>query len=146
MWKKEDFEGKLTSLYTSNIMQTLANDGGGLHLSGWLRNLYEEYCFGSWNRKIPDPASLDDQKMLGSHMGETHCMFHKQHPKFGQFILETGDNYNINHFCFFDYSILEVLFEALDNYPNVNLPYIPTYYASPEDRYDYEWFANKGLV
>ena len=146
MWKKEDFKGKLTSFYTSNIMQTLASDGGGLHLSGWLANLYNEYCFGPWNKKLPDPVDLQDQQMLGSYKGEEHCVYHKRHPKFGPSIVETGATGVLNSFSFFDYAMLQPLFDALDKYPAVDLPYVPTYYAKPEDRLDYNWFVERGLI
>ena len=118
-----------------NILQrVLDGQTPELHFEGILC-LYEKYRFGDWNRKIPKPESFCDKAYL-LEADNSYCLFHQVHKKFGRHILECADSNNYLSFVFFDYSILQSAFASLDN--KEQLPYIPTYYAFPEDRYDYQ--------
>ncbi|MFC4672015.1 hypothetical protein ACFO5X_25935 [Seohaeicola nanhaiensis] len=101
----------------------------------WISLLYKRYRLGDWGNCIPDPGALADKTYLGwDH--EAYCLFHARHSRFGQNIIECAQPYLEKAFVFFDYGILEPAFDALN--AGEELPYVPTYYAHPHDRYDYQ--------
>ena len=115
-------------------LNTETSDG---FLSHCLAFLYRVYRVGKWEGKLPEVSSLNDQQLLWGE-NYTYAIFHKNHKKFGNAVVEAVLCFHKNKFVFFDYSVLAPLFDALDN--DKPLPCVPTYYALPEDRHDYdEW-------
>lgn len=128
-------------LIISNAIQSLVERSvstGGVYLTAWLTIFYREYSIGSWNKKIPDPDSLEDEGIL-LWDEEEWCIFHRDHPKFGTNIIEAINPHILENFVFFDYACLSDAFDVFDR--GKGGLYIPTYYAQVEDRYDYENFV-----
>jgi len=122
---------------TCRILATIS-DGNplGYHWF-WVSMLYKKYRLGDWNNSIPDPASIPDKTYLMWH-DEAYCLFHKEHKKFGNYIIEGAHPYAENVFVFFDFFSLKPSFDALNKGGATQVPYIPTYYAHPHDRHDFQ--------
>ncbi|WP_150523950.1 hypothetical protein [Roseibium sediminis] len=108
---------------------------------GFIAELYRKYRLGDWEGRLPAPIALADKTYL-MWKDEAYCLFHSRHEKFGEHIIECAHPYSKNAFVFFDYSILGTSFAALNKGGGEQLPYIPTYYAHPHDRYDYKTGAH----
>jgi len=134
---EEDWKEYVCEKLTNSILATvLDGQSPDLHF-GWISLLYKKYRLGDWRNEIPDPSSIPDKTYL-MWDNESYCLFHSRHEKFGDHILECAHPYSENVFVFFDYASLELAFKALDLGGAEQLPYIPTYYAHPHDRYDYK--------
>lgn len=134
---QEDWrEFKLESVSTP-ILETILDGQSPNLLFGWISLLYRKYRLGDWNNKIPDPKTFQDKSYL-MWEDECYCLFHKKHEKFGESILECAHPYSKNVFVFFDYGSLEPVFRVLDLGGAEQVPYIPIYYAHPEDRFDFK--------
>jgi len=122
------------------LERVLDGQSPNLHF-GFIAELYKKYRLGDWNNEIPSPKSLQD-KMYLMWKDEAYCLFHKQHEKFGNHIIECAHPYAENIFVFFDYASLGPVFNALNKGGVEQVPYIPTYYAHPHDRHDYKTAAH----
>ncbi|KAB7616336.1 hypothetical protein F9L33_06195 [Amylibacter sp. SFDW26] len=134
---EEDWKEYTFPHVTTSILATVS-DGHAcdMHLH-WVSLLYHKYRLGSWQNILPDPKMIDDKTYLMWH-NEEYCIFHKTHEKFGEHIIECAHPYSEKLFVFFDYFSLEPAFNALNKGSAEQIPYIPTYYAHPHDRYDYK--------
>ena len=81
-----------------SLESVLLGQSPQLHL-GWIGLLYKKYKIGNWNKTIPKASSLDDKTYL-MWDSECYCLFHKQHKKFGQEIIECAHSYVENIFVF----------------------------------------------
>jgi len=93
-----------------------------------------------WNKENPDVDKMENVEHLYG-VNYDYVILHKQHAKFGNNIIEYGDSGKKNYFGFCDLhyfmNILHWLDETLDMEWPTEAPYIPTYYAFPEDRHYY---------
>ena len=105
----------------------------------WLSMMYKRYRFGEWAGRIPEPEEMHGEGNIMWDFDQ-YCILHARH-NFGNNIFEVADTYNPKAFAFFDYEILQPVFDALDQ--NRLVPHIPTYHAFPTDRWD---FQNKRTV
>jgi len=115
-------------------------------LSSALTEIYQSLYLGEWSKNVPPVTEFKEDKLLYG-VNYTYIKLHKNHKKFGTNIVEYGDNTLKNHYCFFDYSRLEALFEWYEKhielckehniYDTSDAPPIPTYHALPSDRLSY---------
>lgn len=143
MTKFTDTKGwrsKETIISSSDVEEEIMMGTSDGYLSYCLAILYRRFKIRDWNNKLPDVSSLKHKEFLWGE-NDTYIIFHRQHKKFGKAIVESGQNMTKNSFVFFDYSILKPVFHALDD--DLPLPCVPTYYALPEDRDDYEQWRHE---
>ena len=139
MWKNVTYGVWVTGC-TSLISQNVASH---LHFQ-WLAEMYRLYCGSEWKRKIPSPENISGEAHIMWNEG-TYCLLHERH-KFGQNVFEVADPKSPKSFAFFDYKVLPGVFDGLDsNSTNFSpAPYIPTHYAFPTDRWDFQNNLQKG--
>ena len=132
-WKEFHYKQASTPI----LFDVIDEQSPNLHFS-CITALYKRYRLGDWNNEISPAKSLEDKAYLAWADQISYCLFHKQHEKFGENIIECGCLYVKNAFAFFDYHILKIVFNELDKGGAYQTPHVPIYYAQVVDRHEYK--------
>ena len=139
IWTSEDFAPRTELIGNSALEAELVELGHGYIVKAFAM-IFVEAKRGRWGGRAPCISDVDEEGFLFSENYD-YVRVHLKHPKFGNEIVEAAGNFHRNTFVFFDFSSFENVFSALDE--GTTLPYVPTYYAYPEDRWDYDFWHEK---